>query len=184
MTSLPSPVLKLSISILEISYSIADALRHSFEFETKEEKERKWIYVLFEIQQFLIHLISRRTANRVDIKTRNDLIEGVAGSVIESTIETLCGHWSSSFQDSIIKEYYENLSISEHEYGSCRGINPNDENANLQDSMFHTFGYNVACHMSEIPNPGTIIDVQKLAGKGLVENQFNDLIDKACDYLS
>ncbi len=182
MNNFNSPIIDLSKTILELSNYCAENIRPKLTYETEKENNINWVSILFEFQFLLFHLVSRRSLVRIGKEKRSLLLEEIVPIVIETTVEIIFGHWSPELKEGISNDYYENLSIAEIEYGNCQGVDPNDENYNLKDSLFHKFGYNIANYISKPLNLFTVLDVQKLILTELVDKQFNDLIDNACDY--
>ena len=174
-----APIHALSKAILEGSLSMANSLRPSMAFQTKEENEKNWVYVLFEFQYLLFHLVSRLAAIEVGPEKRSALLEDIGPLVIEPTIKSVFGHWPDDLRNKIKSEYYENLANSEYEYGTCKQLLNDESVENMNDTVIWRFGKNVAQVMGNEHNPGLIIDIQWILVKGLENIQFKILLEKA-----
>jgi len=170
------PIHALSKAIIEGSLSMANSLRPSMEFKSEEENEENWVYVLFEFQYLLLHLLSRFSAIQLGPEKRSALLEDIGPLVIEPTIRTIFGHWPDDLQNKIKSEYYENLAKSEFEYGSCKRVWAENGVDDMNNIVFHRFGKNVASIMGNSHNLGLILDVQHTLVEGLENIQFNKLL--------
>ena len=171
-----APILALSKAILEGSVSMSKSLRPSMEFESEKENEENWVYVLFEFQYLLLHLVSRYSAIKVGPERRTSLLEEIGPLVIEPTIRTLFGHWPDDLRNNIQTEYYENLAKTEYEYGSCERVWSESDVDDMNDIVLYRFGKNVASVMGDSNSLGLIIDVQSTIVHGLKEIEFDKLL--------
>ncbi|PKK82324.1 MAG: hypothetical protein CVT49_14180 [candidate division Zixibacteria bacterium HGW-Zixibacteria-1] len=173
-----APVKALSKAILDGSLAMAEEIRPSMEFNTKEESDNNWVYVLFEFQYLLFHLVSRYAAIHLGPEKRSDLLEDIAPLVIQPTLNAIFGHWPDDLKTKINSEYYENLAKSEYDYGTCKQVWSDEEVDDMNDVVIYRFAKNVANLMGNPHNPGLILDVQRTLIKGLNLIQFNTLLEK------
>jgi hypothetical protein len=172
------PIYALSKAILEGSLSMANSLRPSMNFKTQEEDEKNWVYVLFEFQYLLLHLVSRFSVIQVGPEKRSDLLEDIGPLVIEPNIEAIFGHWPDDLKNKIESEYYENLAESEFEYGSCKTVMSDKDVENMNDIVMHRFGKNVARVMGAEHNLGLILDIQHTLIKGIENIHLKKLLEQ------
>lgn len=173
------PIQALSKAILDGSLSMANSLRPSMGFNSQEENEKNWVYVLFEVQYLFLYLVSRMASQTVSPDKRSALLESMAPLVIDPTINAIFGDWPDDKKNNIRSECYENLAKSEYEYGACENL-WNDEGVdNMNEVVIHRFGKNVARAMGNEHNLGLIIEVQKTLAAGLKRIEFNRLLHKA-----
>lgn len=177
-----APIHALSKAILEGSLSMANSLRPSMEFKTQKENEENWVYLLFEFQYLLLHLVSRYSAIEVGPEKRSALLEDIGPLVIEPTTKSVFGHWPDDLRNKIKSEYYENLAKSEYEYGCCKRVWENDVE-NMNDIVIYRFGKNVAQVMGNEYNLALILDIQHTLIKGLEIIQFNKVLNKVYSVL-
>lgn len=177
------PFLDLSKAILDESYAMAKSLRPSMSFKTQEENEKNWVYVLFEFQYLLLHLVSRLAVLQVGPEKRSILLEDLGPLVTQPTISAIFGHWPDDLKDRIKSEYYKNLAKSEYEYSTCKQIWTDEGVDNMNDIVIHRFSKNVARMIGNEDNLGLILEVQQTLVQGLKNIQFNKLLKKACDVL-
>lgn len=177
------PIGDLSRAILDGSYEMAKSLRPSMSFKTQKENEEKWVYVLFEFQYLLLHLVSSLAVLQVGPEKRSVLLEDLGPLVIQPTINTIFSHWPDDLKDRIKSEYYENLAKSEYEYGTCKQIWNDKGVDNMNDIVLHCFSKNVARMMGNENNLGLFLEIQQTLVQGLENIQFIKLLKKACDVL-
>ncbi len=178
-----APIQALSKAIIDGSLSMANSLRPSMEFNSQEENDRNWGYVLFEFQYLLLHLVSRSSVVQLGAEKRDALLEEIGPLVIEPTIGALFGNWSDDSKNTIKSEYCENLAKSELEYGACKQVWSDKGVDDMNDIVMHRFGKNVACVMGGSHNLGLILEVQRTLVKGLKETQFNQSLETAFSVL-
>lgn len=177
------PIGDLSQAILEGSYEMAKSLRPSMSFKTQKENEEKRVYVLFEFQYLLLHLVSRLAVHQVGPEKRSILLEDLGPLVVQPTIGIVFDHWPDDLKDRIKSEYIENLAKSEYEYGTCKQI-WNDEGVDdMNDIVLHCFGKNVAHMMGNENSLGLILRIQQTLVHGLESFQFSALLKEACDVI-
>ncbi len=152
-------------------------------FKTQKENEEKWVYVLFEFQYLLLHLVSSLAVLQVGPEKRSVLLEDLGPLVIQPTINTIFSHWPDDLKDRIKSEYYENLAKSEYEYGTCKQIWNDKGVDNMNDIVLHCFSKNVARMMGNENNLGLFLEIQQTLVQGLENIQFIKLLKKACDVL-
>ena len=173
------PIQALSKTILDGSLNMANSLRPSMEFNSHEENEKNWVYVIFDVQYLFFHLVSRMASQAVGADKRSALLESMAPLVIDPTINAIFGHWPDDKRDNVKSEYYKNLAESEDEYGACKNL-WNDEGVdNMNEIVIHRFGKNIARAMGNERNLGLIIDVQNNMANKLKDIEFDKLLHKA-----
>lgn len=173
-----APVVALSKAILDGSLAMAEDVRPSMEFNTKEENDNNWVYVLFEFQYLLFHLVSRYAVIHLGPEKRSDLLEDIASLVTQPTLNAIFGHWPVDIKTKINNEYYENLAKSEYEYGTCKQVWSNEGVDDMNDIVIYHFAKKVASLMGNPHNPGLIIDIERTLVKGLNVVQFNALLEE------
>ena len=175
-----APILALSKAIIDGSLSTANSLRPSMGFNSQEENEKNWVYVLFEVQYLFFHLVSRMASQTVGADRRSALLESMAPLVIDPTINAIFGHWPDDKKNNIKSQYYENLAKSEYQYGACKNLWNREGVDNMNDIVIWRFAKNVARAMGNEHNPGLIIEVEKTLVYGLKDIEFKRLLQKAC----
>ncbi len=173
------PIQALSKAILDGSLYMANSLRSSMEFNSHEENEKNWVYILFEVQYLFFHLVGRMASQAVGADKRSALLESIAPLVIDPTINAIFGHWPDDKKANIKSEYYKNLAESEYEYGACKNLWNDKGVDNMNEIVIHRFGKNIARAMGNEHNLGLIIDVQNNLVSKLKDIEFNRLLHKA-----
>jgi hypothetical protein len=120
-----SPLLQLSKNIFGNSLLCAESLKKDLEEKYgKDSKEFHFKYtsVLFGFMYFFLHLINRSAFRQLGHEKRNKLVDDLASLVVNSSIETLFGHWPKKTKDGIKMDFYQNFNSAEIEYGKCKEL--------------------------------------------------------------
>lgn len=132
-----STLSNLSEKIFENSLLCAESLKPDLEEKYgKDSKEfhSKYIPVLFEFMYFFLHLTNRSAFGQLGQEERSKLQDELAPLEIDTTIETLFGHWPKNLRDGIRRDFYQNLNNAEMEYGSCKELllKPEDDTPTVE----------------------------------------------------
>ncbi len=123
---------ELSKKIFQSSLLCAEPLKKDLEVKFKgdsKEVNSKYIRVLFEFMYFFLHLTIRSAFTQLGQEKRDKLQDELAPLAINTTIETLFGHWPENLKDGIKNDFYENLNNAETEYSTCKVLllDPKDD---------------------------------------------------------
>jgi len=120
-----SALSNLSKKIFETSLLFSDSLKPNLEKQFgKESKEfyLKYIPVLFEFMYFYLHYVNRLAFCQLGQEKRMKLQTQLGPLVVDTTTETLFGHWPKSLKDGIVQDFYSSLNNAEMEYGACKEL--------------------------------------------------------------
>jgi len=171
-----SAVLELSDVIFESSLACAEALRNDLNGSTKKERQEKWIYVLFEFICFFMHMTNRIAFGKLGNKRRIKLQGKLAPLIIDSTIESLFGHWPKKLKERIKSDFYEKLNNAEVEYSNCKELLTKDKPFS-DTSLFSKLSKNVAELSGHPDNPAMIILIITLSVDIWKNMKLEELID-------
>jgi hypothetical protein len=123
---------ELSKEIFDNSILCAESLKEDLgkkvEIDNKEF-QLKYLFIVFQFEYFFLHLTSRSAFVQLGLKKRNELVDTLSSSIIDSTIETFYGHATQKIKDEIENSFYNNLNNAENEYSACKEIllDPKDD---------------------------------------------------------
>jgi hypothetical protein len=166
----------------EVIVSGAYAMTESFRTESSHENDAtmrdRGFEALLELQWFLLFLVSYSAHRIAGSEKRGALCNDLAPLIVDSTIESLLGHWPEDYKKRIKSEYYEDLQSAEQEYGTCESILPKD-GVNLAYVASWRCAKIIAQKKGNATNPGAIMGGQYMLTQWLDKSKFFTLVEDA-----
>ena len=88
----------LSKEVFHRSAYCVDSIKDELKYDNENDKNIKWTNVLFEFIYFFMHMTNRIAYSVLGDEKRVKLQKELGPVIIESTIETIIGHWPQDIE--------------------------------------------------------------------------------------